>query len=119
MRLRHRGTGDAALAQGIDQDHFLLLHLGLRQRKILLPGRYLGLGLYDRNRRKRADLYLFLVILVKLVGQFQGFPDHPDVFVKTHQIPIEILHLRDGLDHLLLKQQVASLPIVAGDVDIA
>ncbi len=83
----------------------------------LLAGGDLRLALHELERRERADVDAHLVVRVQLLGELEALLGDGERVARREQVPVGVLDVLDGRDHLedelLLRDVAADL----GDLD--
>ena len=83
----------------------------------MLIGSHGAFGAHHFDGRQGSDFHLLLVIGERLVRQGQRVLLHFDVLVSIHQVPVHVLDLIDGGDHLQAERDVGNLAVVFRDAN--
>jgi len=95
----------------------LQLQIGLGDDQVLSASGGVRFRAHDFDRRQRPDLDLFPIIGERFLRQRQRTLLHLHVLVGIHQVPINVLNLDHGRNHLLAKSDVGNLPVILGDLN--
>ncbi len=66
---------------------------------------------------QRAQLGAALTVLIQMRAQVECLLLDLQAVVEADQVPVEIHHVLDGGDGLLLEGEIADVPLVLGDAD--
>src|SRR5262245_56334083 len=105
--------------QGILRQELLQLQVGLGDDQILLARRNFALCSHNFNWGERSNFYLLTIVRERTLRKRNRPLLCLNIFVRIYQVPIDVLNLAYGGDHLQTEGDVRNLAVVAGDADQA
>src|SRR5262249_22002759 len=77
------------------------------------------LGSHDLDCRDAFKLQFLPRVFERLLSEREGLLIDACLLVGAHQVPVDVLDLRDGRDYLILESNVGNFLVVSSDVEIA
>ena len=95
------------------------MQVGQCQRELLLIAGHRALRPHRFDGSQSADFHLLLRVGKRLLREGQGLILHPHVFVREHQVPVDVFDLVHGGNNLQTKSHVGNLAVILRDADKA